>query len=115
MNIFNILCLIIRGLYFYINILYLYIYILDTASHIESTWTVQHNSEYGFSSIACDQTIEQTLNRDSKTSGGVVGFTLDRSTMHKWIVCHAEKAAIVNTLQGMTSLENANSRYDYIL
>ena len=102
-------------IFLYKYFVFIYIYILDTASHIESTWTVQRNSEYGFSSIACDQTIEQTLNRDSKTSGGVVGFTLDRSTMHKWIVCHAEKAAIVNTLQGMTSLENANSRYDFIL
>ena len=82
----------------------------DTTSHIASTWTVQRNSEFGFSSIACDQTIEQTLNRDSKTSGGVVGFTLDRATMHKWIVCHAEKAAIVNSLQEMTSLEKSKTR-----
>lgn len=86
--------------------------LIVTASSIENTWTVQRNNTSGFSSIACDQTIEQTLNRDSKTSGGMVGFTLDRKAMHKWIVCHAEKAAIVNSLHGMTNLEESSERYN---
>jgi hypothetical protein len=41
-------------------------YILVTkvvAASITQNWTVQRQDEYGFSSVACDQTIEQTLNR----------------------------------------------------
>jgi hypothetical protein len=33
------------------------------AASITQNWTVQRQDEYGFSSVACDQTIEQTLNR----------------------------------------------------
>ena len=32
--------------------------------------TVQRQQNHGFSSVACDMTIEQTLNRGSKTKGG---------------------------------------------
>ena len=41
-------------------------------------WTVQRQSETGFSSLAADQTIEVTINRESKTSGGIRGITLNR-------------------------------------
>ena len=83
---------------------------LVTASRIDRTWTVQRNKNSGFSSIACDQTIEQTLNRDSKMSGGMVGFTLNRRAMHKWIVCHAEKAAILHSLEKMTNIEDSSCK-----
>ena len=43
----------------------------DALPDIIHNWTVQRQSEYGFSSVACDQTIEQTFNRESKTKGGV--------------------------------------------
>eukprot|EP00794_Sanderia_malayensis_P020892 gene20892-22943_t len=36
------------------------------AANIKDNWTIQRQDSYGFSSIVCDQTIEQTLNRDSK-------------------------------------------------
>lgn len=36
---------------------------LDVAVNISQNWTVQRQENYPFSSIACDQTIEQTLNR----------------------------------------------------
>lgn len=35
----------------------------DVAANIADNWTVQRQNEYAFSSVACDQTIEQTLNR----------------------------------------------------
>ncbi len=35
----------------------------DVAAKITENWTVQRQNEYAFSSVACDQTIEQTLNR----------------------------------------------------
>ena len=37
---------------------------------IRDQWTVQRQQNHGFASVACDMTIEQTLNRDSKTKGG---------------------------------------------
>ena len=39
-------------------------------------WTYQRHARHGFSSIAADQTIEQTNNRESKSAGGIKGITL---------------------------------------
>ena len=36
---------------------------------LKLNWTVQRQKRYGFSGTACDQTIEQTCNRDAKTKG----------------------------------------------
>ena len=46
--------------------IFLFLYMLVTkvvAASIAQNWTVQRQDQYGFSSVACDQTIEQTLNR----------------------------------------------------
>ena len=37
--------------------------LVDVAANIEDNWTVQRQEGYAFSGVACDQTIEQTLNR----------------------------------------------------
>ena len=44
---------------------------------IESgSWTFQHPGGHSFAAIAADQAIEQTINRDTKKSGGLKGITL---------------------------------------
>ena len=48
----------------------------------------------GFSFTACDQTMEQTFNRDSKTKGGIVGFTLNRTAVKRWILAQSERGSI---------------------
>ena len=42
------------------------------------SWTLQRGDNVPFSSIAADQGIEQTVNRDTKTAGGLTGITLNR-------------------------------------
>ncbi|XP_046860781.1 uncharacterized protein LOC124454010 [Xenia sp. Carnegie-2017] len=61
-------------------------------------WTVQRQQNYGFSSVACDMTIEQTLNRDSKTTGGMVGITLNRGAMQRWILAQSDRSAITGNV-----------------
>ena len=41
-------------------------------------FVVQRQERYGFSQVARDMTVEQTCNRDIKTKGGMVGFTLNK-------------------------------------
>lgn len=45
----------------------------EMAQH--GAWTVQRQTISSFSSIACDQAIEETLNRDCKTPGGIKGIS----------------------------------------
>lgn len=44
------------------------------------SWTVQKHADHGFCSLAADQAIETTINRESKMSGGIRGITLSRGT-----------------------------------
>ena len=39
-----------------------------------------------FSMVPVDQTIEQTLNRATKTRGGLIGFSLKPGAVQRWIV-----------------------------
>eukprot|EP00794_Sanderia_malayensis_P001845 gene1845-2078_t len=61
----------------------------DALPGIKANWTCQRQGRYGFSSIACDQVMEQTFNRDSKTKGGLTGFTLNKSAVQRWILAQS--------------------------
>ncbi|CAB4045000.1 Hypothetical predicted protein, partial [Paramuricea clavata] len=66
----------------------------DALHGIEANWTCQRQQKYGFSSSACDQVMEQTFNRDSKTKGGITGFTLNISAVQRWILAQSERGSI---------------------
>ena len=46
-------------------------------------FVAQRQQEYGFANTACDQVIEQTANRDSKTKVGLTGFSLNKDAVHR--------------------------------
>ena len=48
--------------------------------------SVQKQETHGFAQVECDITIEQTFNRDSKTKGGLTGFTQNKGAVHRWII-----------------------------
>ena len=56
-----------------------------------------------------DQTIEQTLNRDSKTKGGITGMTLKKNAVHCWSISFAERAKIQECCEEMAGRKQ-NSR-----
>ena len=64
-------------------------------------WTVQQQNRYPFSAVACDQVIEQTLNRDCKTSGGIKGISLNQNAVQRFILSQAERAAITRQCETM--------------
>lgn len=68
-------------------------------------WTVQRTDGNSFSSIACDQAIEQTCNRDSKTKGGITGFTLNRGAVQRWILAQPERSAITRQCELMAGIQ----------
>ena len=45
---------------------------------VKGQWTVQRQEQHSFASIACDQAIEQTVNCDTKTTGGLRGISLNQ-------------------------------------
>ena len=68
-------------------------------------FAIQRHSHHGFSAVPCDQTIEQTVNRDAKTKGGLIGFTLNRAAVHRWLLLQSERAAITSQCKSLAGME----------
>jgi hypothetical protein len=72
---------------------------------ISGSWVVQRQNRYGFSKVACDQVIEQTINRASKTGGGIGGYTQCETAVKRWILSQPQRAEIAEkceVLAGVT-------------
>ena len=63
---------------------------------------VQRTTSHGFSQLPVDQTIEQTLNRSTKTKGGIVGFSLRKGAVQRWMLTAHSRAAFVDKCRSMT-------------
>ena len=45
-------------------------------------------------STAVDQTLEQTLNKETKRKGGIIGFILNKGTVQGWVLTAHERSAM---------------------
>ena len=54
--------------------------------------------------MAVDHTIEQTLNKDTKTKGGIIGFSLNKGAVQRWILTAHERAAILRNFKNMLQI-----------
>ncbi len=61
--------------------------------------------------VAIDQSGEQTLNRDAKTSGRIKSFTSDGNAILKWTLNRAEQAKCTENLLNLAQLSNASTPY----
>ena len=52
-----------------------------------------------------DQTIEQTVNQDTKTKGGIIGFSVNKGAVQRWILTSHERAAITQACREMAGLQ----------
>ena len=50
---------------------------------VDGQFAVQRSA---FAQVPVDHTIERTMNRDSKTNGGIVGISLNRGAVQSWNV-----------------------------
>ena len=66
-------------------------------------FTVQR-SEHSFAQVSFDQTIEQTVNRDTKTKGGIIGFSTRKESVGKWVHTAPERAAITQKFLDMLDM-----------
>ncbi len=62
---------------------------------------VQRQEAHGFAQVECDITIEQTFNRESKTKGGLTGFTQNKAAVHRWILSQPARALITKECKSM--------------
>ena len=61
-------------------------------------------SNWAFRQIPADQANEQTINRDSKTEGGIIGFSQKPGAVQKWIASAHRRAEISQNCLDMAGL-----------
>ena len=71
---------------------------------------VQQTMSHGFSQMPVDQTIEQTLNRSTKTKGGIVGFSLRKGAVQQWMITAHSRAAFIDKCRKMSRGEDQHQR-----
>ncbi len=54
-----------------------------------------------FNAVATDQALEQTINREGKSQGGVIGFTLLKGTLTRWMAIRHITAQYAEALKEM--------------
>jgi hypothetical protein len=74
-------------------------------------FAVQQSSQNPFSQLPVDHTIEQTVNRDSKTLGGIVGFNLNKAATQRWIITAHERAAITMRCRELAGMESTGTSH----
>ena len=64
---------------------------------------VQRTTSHGFSQLPVDQTIKQTLNRNTRTKGGIIGFSLKKGAVQRWMLTAHARASFVDRCREMAS------------
>lgn len=64
-------------------------------------FVAQRSTDSSFSQVAVDQTIEQTINRDTKSKGGIIGFSLNKGAVQRWLLTSHERAAVTQICREM--------------
>ncbi|GFO26044.1 hypothetical protein PoB_005254900 [Plakobranchus ocellatus] len=66
-------------------------------------------SDTSASRTAVDMTIEQTINKHTKTNGGIVGFRRSLPAYHRWCVTRRNRAQYVSATCQMANIESKKS------
>ena len=53
---------------------------------MEGGFVVRHTQERKFNSVATDQALEQTINKEGNSQGGIVGFTHRKGAGARWLI-----------------------------
>ena len=63
-------------------------------------------SQQPFAQVWTDMALEQSINLDSKSKGGIVGISRREDAVERWFLTSHERAAITHSLKEMCGLEN---------
>ena len=78
----------------------------DMYRHLENGgFVVRRSGRIRFNSVSTDQSLEQTINQEAKGKGGVVGFTLRKGALLRWLLTRHIVAEYTVAFKSMTSSE----------
>ena len=68
-------------------------------------------SQVPFTSVATDQALEQTINRSSKSTAGVIGITKKKQSVAAWDLTFHEFLAVTNYVKEITRFSNEDQEF----
>ena len=69
-------------------------------------------SNNSFAMVPSDQAIEQSMNRATKTTGGIVGFSRHPGTVQRWVLTAHDRAAVADVCMEHCGLDDATEERD---
>ncbi|KAK3746863.1 hypothetical protein QZH41_000037 [Actinostola sp. cb2023] len=75
---------------------------------ISGNHTVSRSSSQPFNQVWTDMALAQSINRDSKTKGGIIGITKRPGALEKWFLTAHERAATTTAAKGMCGIGEAH-------
>ena len=73
---------------------------------LQSEFAVQRSCR-GFTQTAVDQALVQTLNKETKSKGGIIGFSLNKGAIQRWVLTAHERAAMCCNLKKMIKFQES--------
>ena len=58
----------------------------DESPHDRGGFVVRRSASRIFNGVPTDQALEQTINREAKSQGGAIGFTLRKGALLRWLM-----------------------------
>ena len=86
-----------------------YLFISPTCSNYNEFAAGNHTisrSGQPFLQVSTDMALEQSINTDSKSSGGVIGISQIPSALERWFLTIHERAFITSALKAMYGLQD---------
>ena len=80
--------------------------------HMEAgAFVVRRSEKVKFNIVSTDQALEQTINLEAKSKGGVVGFTLRKSALLRWLLTRHITAEYNVAFKSMLSYEKEDQHH----
>ena len=71
---------------------------------------VRRCNDYNFNAVSTDQALEQTINRETKGQGGVIGLTLRKQALTRWLMTRHETAEFADALKTLCQDRSSKNR-----
>ena len=73
----------------------------------DGNFSVQLSTSNTFGRNEADKTIENTVNKDTKTSGGLSGFSLNQAACDRWMINASQRAACYRNFKELVSFSGS--------
>ncbi len=73
-------------------------------------FVVRRSEHRSFNCVATDQALEQTINREGKSQGGVVGFTLRKGALTRWLMTRHVMTAYVDAMKELCDTDDQSPK-----